>query len=222
MSRLWSRFGLRTLSIMVLLLGLVGGAVLSSDRQHQQRGTDDVQTQAVQLQSDVSPQLSAAAAAEAAKLAQDKAAAAAAKAALQAKQAEAAHRERTAKQTTSRSTEPDIAAGLRPDSQVLWRLHGKPRDRLFGTPEGRVRPRPDALLGQDVDQGEQLADHRRESVLALVRHPAGPAGQQDGDLWQRLPDAIRCRRSSGACITSRAATRRPCGAWTFWQAHNWY
>lgn len=221
MSRLWSRFGLRTLSIMVLLLGLVGGAVLSSDRQHQQRGTDDVQTQAVQLQSDVSPQLSAAAAAEAAQLAQDKAAAAAAKAALQAQQAEAAHRERTAKQTTSRSTNRTSPPDYGPIPKSCGDYSG---NRAIGCSEllkagfGLDQmPCLDKMWTKESNwrtTAENPSSHSYGIPQAL---PATKMAAYGSDYRSNPVPQIKWGLHY---IEGRYKT--PCGAWTFWQAHNWY
>ncbi len=222
-SRLWSRFGLRTLSIMVLLLGLVGGTVLSSDRQHQQRG-NDVQasldrTQAVALQNATSAQL--AAIAQAAQEAQQKAAAAAAKASEQAKRAEDAHRARIAKSTTSRSTTRTSPPTYGPIPSSCGDYTG---NRAIGCAE---------LLkaGFGLDQMPCLDKMwTRESNWRTTAE--NPSSHSYG-IPQALPASKMAVYGSDYrtnpvpqiqwglhYITNRYQT--PCGAWTFWQAHNWY
>ncbi len=110
-SRLWSRSGLRMLSIFVLMFGLVGGGVLSLDRQSQQRATalgeqariDSSYQQ--QLQQEKAAAYQAAAPFRAAQAtAQAKAAAAAAAAAAKAKAAEtAARKAHVATRSTTRT-----------------------------------------------------------------------------------------------------------------------
>ncbi len=40
MSRLWSRFGIRAISVVLLLVGVVGGVYLGRDREFQQQGIE--------------------------------------------------------------------------------------------------------------------------------------------------------------------------------------
>ena len=222
-SRLWSRFGLRTLSIMVLLLGLVGGAVLSSDRQHQQRVSDDVQAsidraQAVQLQNAASPQLAAAAQADEA--AQEKAAAAAAKAYALAKQAEDARRARIAK-TTSRSTTRTSPPSYGPIPTSCGDYTG---NRAIGCSE---------LLkaGFGLDQMpclDKMWTHESNWRTTAENPSSGSYG---------IPQALPANKMAvyGSDYRTNPVPQiqwglhyiegrynTPCGAWTFWQAHNWY
>jgi hypothetical protein len=206
---------------MVLLLGLVGGAVLSSDRQHQQRVTDDVQASidrahAVQLEDAAGPQT--AAIAQAAQAAQEKAAAAAAKASELAKKAEDARRARA---KTSRSTERTSPPSYGPIPSSCNDYTG---NRAIGCAE---------LLkaGFGLDQMPCLDKMwTRESNWRTTAE--NPSSHSYG-IPQSLPASKMA--TFGSDYRTNPATqikwglhyiegryKSPCGAWTFWQAHNFY
>ena len=222
-SRLWSRFGLRSLSIMVLLLGLVGGAYLSHDRQNQQRVTNaDVQASidrayAVQQQQVSAPQLAAVTAAEQA--AAQKAENAANKASLQAKKAEDAHRARqsTSRSTTRTPTPPSYGpvpasckayTGNRATGCALlldagYALSEMPCLDKMWTKESNWRT-----------TAENPSSHSYGIPQALPATKMAPYGS---DYRTNPVPQIKWGLNY---IKTRYGS--PCEAWTFWQAHNWY
>lgn len=221
-SRLWSRFGLRSLSIMVLLLGLVGGAYLSQSRQHQQRVTNaDVQAAiarayAVEQQQVSAPQLAATTAAQQA--AQRKARDAATKAAAQAKSAEDAHRAHIAtSRGTNRTSTPDY--GPIPSSCNAYsgnRALGCALllDAGFGLSQ---MPCLDKMWTRESNwrtTAENPSSHSYGIPQALPANKMAPYGS---DYRTNPVPQIKWGLSY---IKSRYNS--PCQAWTFWQAHNWY
>src|SRR5690606_26682143 len=75
----------------------------------------------------------------------------------------------------------------------------------------RLRPRPDALPGQAVDQGERLERAGAEQVLRRLRNPAGTARRQDGQVRVGLEDESGAADQVGARLhrgSLRHAMRR--------------
>ena len=105
-------------------------------------------------------------------------------------------------------------AGLDVGVQRLGASRDHPRSRI-GTGVRR-RCRRGTRLALDgvrlprraLEQGVRLARERLQRVERRLRHPAGPAGFEDGNRRRRLGDERRRRRSSGASATSRVATAR--------------
>lgn len=217
MSRLWSRFGLRTLSILTLVFALVGGAYVSIDRNTQQRDTAN----AVRLDSalnipvpvtDANSVLTAAQQA-----AQQQAAAAAATAAAEALKAE--QQARAKRSSTSRSDTRTPNYGPIPKSCGAYTAN-----RAIGC----------SLLlaaGYALDQMPCLDKMwTRESNWRTTAE--NPSSHSYG-----IPQALPATKMAtfGSDYRSNPATQikwgldyikkryhSPCQAWTFWQAHNWY
>ena len=223
MSRLWSRFGLRSLSIMVLLLGVVGGSYLSHDRQNQQRVTNaDVQASidrayAVQQQQISAPQLAAEAAAQQA--AALKAQNAAKAAAELAKKAENAHR---ARQTTSRSTtRPSTPPSYGPVPSSCKSYSGNRAtgcalllDAGFGLSE---MPCLEKMWTKESNWRTTAENPSSGSYGIPQALPATKMAVYGSDYRTNPVPQIKWGLNY---IKTRYGT--PCKAWTFWQAHNWY
>jgi hypothetical protein len=228
-SRLWSRSGLRVLSILVLVFGLVGGGYLSADRQTQQRATaagnqarmdlayqQQLQQQQVAMYAAGAPARAALAAAQAA--AAKKAKAAAAAAAKKAKAAEDAAR-KAHDATSSRSSTRTPSFGPIPKScsaytgnraigctrllKVGFGLDQMPCLDKMWTKESNWRTT--AENSSSGSYGIPQAYPASSMLKFGTDYKTNPVTQIDWGL-----DYIKRRYKT------------PCGAWTFWQGHNWY
>jgi len=218
-SRLWSRFGLRTLSIFTLVFGLVGGAYVSIDRNPQDRRTaesinlDSALQTPVQV-TDANPALTAAQ-----KSAQQQAAPAAAAAAAKALKAEQAARAKRTQTATSRSTTRPT-----PSTPIPSSCKSYTGNRAIGC----------SLLlaaGFGLDQMpclDKMWTHESNWRTTAENASSGAYG-----IPQALPASKMATFGSDYrtnpvpqikwgldYIKNRYST--PCGAWSFWQAHNWY
>jgi hypothetical protein len=216
-SRLWSRFGLRTLSIFTLVFGLVGGAYVSIDRNTQPRDTAQAVRLDSALQSPVPVTDANSVLTAAQKAAQQQAAAAAAAAAAKALKAEQAARAK--RSTASRSQTRPPSYGPIPKSCSAYT-----GNRAIGC----------SLLlaaGYGLDQMPCLDKMwTRESNWRTTAE--NPSSGSYG-----IPQALPASKMAtfGSDYRTNPATqikwglsyikdryKSPCGAWTFWQAHNWY
>jgi hypothetical protein len=213
---------LRSLSILVLLLGLVGGAYLSHDRQNQQRVTNaDVQASiarayAVQQQQISAPQMAAESAAQQA--ATQKAQSAAATAAQVAAKAEDAHR---ARQPTSRSTTRTSPPNYGPIPSSCSAYTGNRAigcalllDAGFGLSE---MPCLDHIFTHESNWRTNAENASSGSYGIPQALPASKMAVFGSDYRTNPVPQIKWGLSY---IKSRYGS--PCQAWTFWQAHNWY
>lgn len=231
MSRLWSRTGLRLLSIMVLLLGLVGGGYLSNDRHNQQTAAarssqaqldlayQQQQAAAYQAAAPLRAQLAAAQAA-----AQQQAAATAAAASSQAQNAQNAARRATVKaksKTASRSSTRKSTPSVGPIPKSCSSYSG---NRATGCSillsEGYAlsqMPCLDKMWTRESNwrtTAENPSSHSYGIPQAL---PATKMAAFGSDYRTNPVPQIKWGLSY---IKGRYNT--PCGAWSFWQAHNWY
>lgn len=221
MSRLWSRFGLRTLSILTLVFGLVGGAYLSIDRNTQQRDTananaarldanltgpvlvTDANTTQVAAQIAAQQQAAAAAAAAAAK-------------ALKAEQAARANRGTTASRSSNR---PAPSNGPIPKSCSAYS-----GNRALGC---------SLLLADGYALSQMPCLDKMWTRESNWRTTAENPSSHSYGIPQALPASKMA--TYGSDYRSNPATQikwglnyiktrygSPCQAWTFWQAHNWY
>ena len=226
MNRLWSRSGLRVLSILMLVFALVSGGFLRIARQHQQSNAAaytqhqiDValaQQRAAQ-QAANAPLLAAAHAAQT--RAQQAAAAAAAAAARQAQQAEEAARR--AHGTTSSRSQPRTTTDNGPIPSSCDAYTG---NRALGCSvllsEGFSLSQMPCLDKMWTKESNWRTTAKNPSSGSYGIPQALPADRMAafGSDWKTNPvtqikwglDYIKNRYTS------------PCGAWTFWQAHNWY
>jgi hypothetical protein len=227
-SRLWSRSGLRVLSIMVLLFGLLGGGVLHFDRQTQQRATIDAaqsrlalsyqqrfeQQQAAVLLA-TAPQRAAIAAAqaEAAKKAATTAAANAAKAKAAQDAARKAHAN-TASRSSTRTADGPVPtscstySGNRAIGCTILVSSGFGLDQMpcldkMWTKESNWRTTAENPSSKSYGIPQALPASKMAVFGSDYR--TNPATQIKWGL-----DYIEKRYKS------------PCGAWDFWQGHNWY
>jgi hypothetical protein len=221
-TRLWSRTGLRLLSVFVLLLALVGGGYLSTGR-HQQQVAAASQVQIAQQMKVAQLQQEAYLAALPGKPATQQpastaASAAASAAAAKAKKAADAARAAAAN-STSRSESRTTNVGPIPTSCKAYS-----GNRAIGC----------ALVlaaGMGLEQMACL-DHvfTRESNW---RTTAENSSSGSYGIPQALPASKMA--TFGSDYRTNAATQikwglsyvkgrygTPCGAWSYWQAHGWY
>lgn len=234
MNRLWSRSGLRALSITMLLVGLVGGGYLSNDRHNQQTAdaahaqaqidlTSQQQTQQQQAAAvaAAAPYQSQLASAEA--VAQKNAAAAAAAAAKKAQTALDNARKEHAK-AASRGTPRTTPTKTPSYGPIPKSCNSYTGNRAIGC----------SLLlsaGFGLDQMPCLDKMwTRESNWRTTAE--NPSSGSYG-----IPQALPANKMAtyGSDYRSNPVPqikwglhyiegryKTPCGAWTFWQAHNWY
>jgi hypothetical protein len=229
-SRLWSRSGLRVLSILVLLLGLLGGVFLHNNQPTRSVSSADrlPSDDRPVLVPDVTPVDSSAAtgsmfdAAQAA--AQHAAAVAAASASAAAQKAQQAARRSRAAAAASRSesrTKPAPKPSVGPIPKSCSAYSG---NRAIGC----------SLLlkaGFGLDQMPCLDKMwtRESNWRTEARNPSSGAG----GIPQALP--MSKMAAFGSDYRTNPATQikwgldyiekrysTPCGAWAFWQSHNWY
>ncbi len=221
MSRLWSRFGLRTLSILTLVFGLVGGAYLSIDRNTQQRDTananaarlDAALTSPVLVTDTNSVQVAAQIAA------QQQAAAAAAAAAAKALKAEQAARAKRSNTASRSSTRPAPSNGPIPKSCSAYT-----GNRALGC---------SLLLADGYALSQMPCLDKMWTRESNWRTTAENPSSHSYGIPQALPASKMA--TFGSDYRSNPATQikwglnyiktrygSPCQAWTFWQAHNWY
>jgi hypothetical protein len=207
---------------MVLLLAVVGGVYISHDRHNQQRVTNaDVQASidrayAVQLQQVSAPQLAAATAAQQA--AAQKALSAANKASQLAKTAEDAHRARqTASRSSTRPTTPDY--GPIPSSCKSYTGNraigcGLLLDAGFSLDQ---MPCLDKMWTKESNWRTTAENPSSGSYGIPQALPADKMAVYGSDYRTNPVPQIKWGLNY---IKTRYGT--PCGAWSFWQAHNWY
>jgi hypothetical protein len=234
-NRLWSRSGLRVLSIMVLLLGLVGGGFLSNDRHHQQIATAtnrqaqldlayqqqvaQQQAAAYQAAAPIRSQLAAAQAA-----ANKQATVAAAAAAAKAQQAVTNARKENANtssrsSTRTSSTPPPPVTGPIPKSCSAYT-----GNRAIGC---------SLVLAAGLSLTQMACLDKMWTRESNWRTTADNPSSHSYGIPQALPASKMA--AFGSDYRSNPATQikwglsyikgrygTPCDAWTFWQAHDWY
>lgn len=230
MSRLWSRFSLRVLSIMILILGLIGGAYLSYDRQAQQRATAaGIQKQTdlafeVRLQQRQAALFAAQAPAIAAAMAaaKQKAADEAAKAAAAAKKAEDAARAKRAaavNRSTNRVTPKPPSYGPIPSSCGSYTGNRALGCSLllkagFGLSQ---MPCLDKMWTHESNWRTTAENPSSHSYGIPQSLPAGKMAAFGSDYRSNPVTQIKWGLDY---ITKRYHS--PCQAWSFWQGHNFY
>jgi hypothetical protein len=228
-SRLWSRSGLRMLSIFVLVFGLVGGGVLSLDRQSQQRATAlgeqqriDISYQQQLEQEKAAAYLAAApqraAIAEAQAAAAQKAKATAAAAAAKAKSAEDAAR-RAHAATANRSSTRTPSFGPIPTSCKTYSGNRAIGCTLllssgFGLSE---MPCLDKMWTHESNWRTTAENPSSGSYGIPQALPASKMKPFGSDYKTNPVPQIKWGLSY---IVDRY--KSPCDAWIFWQAHSWY
>jgi hypothetical protein len=231
-TRLWSRSGLRALSILMLLVGVVGGGYLSNDRHNQQIATAagaqaqldlasqqqlaEQQAAAYQAAAPFRSQLAAAQA-----VASQQAVTAAAAAAAQAQRAVNKARSENAN-TASRSstrTPPPSSSGPVPKSCSTYT-----GNRAIGCSlvlaAGLSLQQMSCLdpMWTRESNWRTTADNPSSHSYGIPQAlPASKMATFGADYRTNPATQIKWGLSY---IKSRYGT--PCQAWTFWQAHNWY
>lgn len=231
MSRLWSRSGLRVLSVLTLVFALVGGTYLHQARQSQSdgaasaavgfnapNGTQLILQQAAQ-QAANAPLIAAQAKAKAD--AQHSAAVAAAAAAAAAHKAEEAARQAHAAQA-SRSqtrTSPTPDAGPVPASCSDY-TGNKATGCTLLLQEGFALSQMPCLDKMWSKESGWRTTAENPSSGAYGIPQALPASKMSvyGDDYRTNP--VPQIKWGLNYIKGRYST--PCGAWSFWQAHGWY
>jgi hypothetical protein len=227
----WNRTALRVLSILVLLLGLVGGAYLSNDRHNQQVATaasanGDVDASYQQQLADQQAAAYAAAAPQRAQIAAAQAAAnkaatsAASAAAAQAKKAQDTARAKktdTSSRSTTRSTTPSF--GPIPKSCAAYTGNKAIGCTLllsagFGLDQ---MPCLDKMWTRESNWRTTAENSSSGSYGIPQALPASKMASAGSDYRSNPATQIKWGLSY---IKSRYNT--PCQAWTFWQSHNFY
>jgi hypothetical protein len=215
-SRLWKQGGaFRTLSILVLLLGVVGGVFLGSDRVTQQRSAQSTASQAEANQTRANAAPESTQEQNAQHDAQQKADVAAREAAAQEKAAADA----------SRGQPPASRSDPRtPPVQIPTSCAAYNGNQAIGC----------ALLSQfgfGLDQMPCLQQ------IWLKESGWNPKAKNPGSGAYGIPQASPASKMSvyGSDYLTNPATqikwglsyikgryKTPCGAWSFWQSHHWY
>jgi hypothetical protein len=223
-SRLWSRFGARSLAIGLLVLSLVGGYWLASDRQAQRRDSaldaarqgdfDDL----YQLKLDMAAQQRVAAPQWAAQAdAQAKADVAARAAADQARLAdEIARKQQAASRGQSQPTSPAVPI---PTSCAAYTGNKAIACALlpewgFGIDQMTCLV---PMWTKESGWNERSRNPSSGSYGIPQALPASKMAQYGADYLTNPAPQIKWGLSY---IKTRYRT--PCAAWAFWQAHNWY
>jgi len=234
-SRLWSRSGLRALSIMVLILGLVGGGYLSTDRHDQQIAA----ARSNQAQLDLAYQQ---------QLAQQKAAAYQAAAPLRSQlaAAQAAAQQQATKTAAQAAANAQKAESDARKAKVLAKQNTASRSdpRTPTPPKVSVPSSCNAYTGnRAIGCSIVVADGLGLDQMACLdkmwtresnwRTTAENPSSHSYGIPQALPATKMAAFGSDyrtnpvpqikwglSYIKGRYST--PCGAWSFWQAHNWY
>jgi hypothetical protein len=224
-SRLWSRTGLRLLSVFVLLLALIGGGYLTVDRHQQQanaasdaRFASELKIAQLRQQAYLaaSPQRDAQAAAQ--QSANRAAAAVASSAAVEAQKAENAAR-LAAGNSTSRSSTRTPVYGPIPTSCKAYT-----GNRAIGC---------SLVLAAGMGLEQMVCLDRMWTHESNWRTNADNPSSHSYGIPQALPASKMA--AFGSDYRTNPATQikwglsyvkqrygTPCGAWTFWQAHSWY
>ncbi len=223
-SRLWSRFGVRTAAIALLSVGVAGGVFLGEDRETQQEGIKahqaaEIADQEIQLQRErefdqtilmaEKQEMREQARLRAAKIAKEEA-----ERTRKAEAAAAARKQRVAEEkAAAKAAEEAKKKAAKPyDGPIPESCNEYSGNRRTGC----------ALMidyGFGIDQFPCLEklwtkesgwNHQAEQLLLRrVRHPAGVARQQDGLGRRRLAEQPRHPDQVGPRATSRAGTTRP-------------
>jgi hypothetical protein len=226
----WNRTALRVLSILVLLLGLVGGAYLSNDRHNQQVATaasanGDIDASYQQQLADQQAAAYAAAAPQRAQIAAAQAAAnqaatsAASAAAAQAKKA----------QDTARAKKTDTSSRSTTRSTTSF----GPIPKSCGAYTGNKAIGCTLLLSANYGLDQMPCLDKMWTRESNWRTTAKNPSSGSYGIPQALPASKMAK--FGSDYKSNPATQikwgldyiksrygSPCQAWTFWQAHNWY
>jgi cytoskeletal protein RodZ len=222
-NRLWSRFGTRSVAIGVLVLSLVGGVLLGTNRQAEQQRTAAIRLDASdvdemhQLKVDLATRARLAAPQRQAQAdAQAKADAAAAQAATKAQQADTAARQAQAASRSNTRTSPAVNV---PTSCAAYT-----GNRAIGC----------ALVlqaGMDLTQMACLDPMWTKESGWNEKSKNGSSGAYG------IPQSLPASKMSvyGSDYLTNPATQikwglsyiknrytNPCGAWSFWQAHHYY
>ena len=233
MSRLWSRSGLRVLSVLTLVFALVGGVYLHQARQSQ--ASDDATTAAVGFDAPNSTQLSLqkaaqqaanapliAAQAKAKADAQRTATAAAAAAAAAAHKAElAARKARAAQASRSQTRTPPKTPSAGPVPASCGAYTGNKATGCtlllqegFGLSE---MPCLDKMWSRESGW-RTTAENASSGAYGIPQAlPASKMSVYGADYRTNPVPQIKWGLNY---IKGRYST--PCGAWSFWQAHGWY
>ncbi len=230
--RLWSRSGLRLLSVGVLVLALVGGGYVTMDRHHQQAAAAANARAAQQMKLAqlreaaylaATPQLNARATAQ--QSANSAASAAASSAAATAKKAEDTARAAAGTSSTSRSTTRTTTPNFGPIPTSCKAYTG---NKAIGC---AIVVQKGLGLEQMVCLDKMWTHESGWRTTAENSHsgsygipqalPASRMGKasEDGASDYRTNPATQIRWGIWY-TTSRYGS--PCQAWTFWQAHSWY
>ena len=231
MIRLWNRVGVfRTLSLFVLVLGVVSGLLMGSGRQTQQRINSSAQVsqseadELRELRQDLADRQRASAASRAAQReAQAKADAAAAAAAAQAKAADDAQRKSAGSKPAGPAAPPNF--GPIPTSCDEYKSHA---------PNGQNKAIGCALV---LQAGYPISEMACLEPMWSKESGWNPLARNSGSGSYGIPQALPASKMSayGSDYLTNPATqikwglayirdryKSPCGAWSYWQGHGWY
>lgn len=218
MSRPWRRSSLRALSILVLVLGLVAGGYLSTDR-HDQRNASAQQAISLAAAHRPDPTVADLAAIDAAqKSAQARAVASAQAAASQAASAEAKARQRAATEA-SRSKTTGGSVGPIPTS-----CNSYTGNRAIGCTlvlaAGLSLTQMACLdkMWTHESNWRTTAENASSGSYGIPQSLPGSKMAAFGSDWKTNP--VTQIKWGLSYIKNRYGT--PCDAWSFWQTHNFY
>jgi hypothetical protein len=223
-ARLWGQYGFRALALGLLVLALPGGVLLGSERQAQQRQTAanaSALTEADEihdLKLDQMDQWRASAPQRQAQAdAQSKADKAAQGAASQARAAdEAARKSQQASRSQDRTTTPGVAV---PTSCAQYTGNQGIGCALLLQAGFGLDQMPCLVSMWNKESGWKTTD-KNPSSGAYGIPQAVPASKMAAYGSDYLTNPVPQIKWGLAYIKGRYKT--PCGAWSFWQAHNWY
>ena len=115
------------------------------------------------------------------------------------------------------SGQPVAAPHQSTPCRVVQRVHRQPGPRLRSAARASASGSSQMPCLDKLWTKESGWNPGGEHVLGRLRHPAGPAREQDGRRTARTGETNPVPRSSGAWTTSRTGTARPCGAWSYFQ-----
>lgn len=228
MSRLWSRFGVRTLAVAVLLVGVSGGYYLGEDRETQQDGINaqlaaqaEQQELEIQRQRHLAHQQATAAQRAAEQEAARQAAAAAKAAAQRARRAESEASRKKARE----EAEKKAAAGTTPfTGPIPASCNEYSGNRKIGCAllldagfALSQMPCLDKLWNKESGWNHKAANSRTGAYGIPQALPGSKMASVGAD-WRTSP-ATQIKWGLGY-IKGRYDT--PCGAWSFFQGEGWY
>ena len=227
MSRLWSRFGIRSLAVMLLLVGVAGGAYLGQDREIQQQGVSaqlaanaDQEEWQYLKERQREHMIATAQQREAERIAAEKAAAAAKAEAERARKAqEAASRKKREEAEKEDNSEPKPYTGPIPASCNEFSGNRKTGCALMISAGFKIDQFPclDKLWTKESGWNHK-AENPSSGAYGIAQALPGSKMASVADDWRTNP-ATQIKWGLGY-IKGRYGD--PCGAWAHSQDVGWY